>query len=64
MTDTLKVLLKQAWNYYPNDYWSGEYKNGKVTLEQIYKSDSAVEYVTVENMYIENDRDSKKINDN
>lgn len=59
MTDTLKELLKQAWNYYPNDYWSGEYKNGKITLEQIYKSNSAVEYVTVENIYIENDRDSK-----
>lgn len=59
MTDTLKELLKQAWNYYPNDHWSGEYKNGKVTLEQIYKSDSAVDYVTVENIYIENDRDSE-----
>ena len=54
MTDTLKELLSQAWYYHPNDYWSASYKNGTVTLEQIYRTTSAVDWVEIENIHIEN----------
>ncbi len=54
MTDTLKKLLVQAWNYYPFDCWYGTYENGTVSLEQRYKSNSAVEYVEIESIHIEN----------
>ena len=56
MTDTLKELLTQAWNYFPNDYWSGKYENGTITLNQIYKSDSAVDYVSIDSIDIEDDK--------
>lgn len=58
MTDTLKELLKQAWFFYPNDCWSGEYKNGNVTLEQVFKSDSVVDSVRIDRIQIENSPDS------
>jgi hypothetical protein len=54
MTDTLKELLVQAWNYHPSDYWTGSYKNGKVALQQVYKRDSAVEWVEIESIHIDN----------
>lgn len=54
MTDTLKELLRQAWYYYPNDYWSGSYEKGEFSLRQVYKADSAVESVMIESMQIEN----------
>ena len=54
MTDTLKELLAQAWYYYPFDCWSGTYENGTVSLEHVYKSDSAVESVEIESIHIEN----------
>lgn len=56
MTDTLKELLTQAWDYFPNDYWSGKYENGTITLNQIYKSDSAVDYVRIDSIDIEDDK--------
>ncbi len=58
MTDTLRELLGDAWNYYPNDCWSGTYENGEVTLEQVYKEASAVDSVSIDNIYIENKIDS------
>ncbi len=58
MTDTLRELLVQAWNYYPNDCWSGTYENGEFTLQQVYKEISAVESISVDNIYIENKIDS------
>jgi hypothetical protein len=54
MTDTLKELLRQAWYYHPYDYWSGDYENGTVSLQQIYKSPSAIEHVEIEGIQIEN----------
>ncbi len=59
MTDTLKELLRQAWYYHPYDYWSGAYENGTVSLQQIYKTDSAVEWVEIESIHIENKIDSQ-----
>lgn len=60
MTDTLKELLRQAWYYHPYDYWSGAYENGTVTLQQVYKnSNSAVEWVAIDNIHIENVHHSK-----
>lgn len=59
MTDTLKELLRQAWYYHPNDCWSGSYKNGEVTLQQEYKTDSAVESVAIEGMHVENKHHSE-----
>lgn len=59
MTDTLSELLVQAWYYHPYDYWSGTYKNGAVTLRQIYKNDSVIEWVEIESIHIENKIDSK-----
>ena len=59
MTDTLKELLVQAWYYHPYDYWSGAYENGTVSLQQKYKTDSAVEWVEIESIYIENKIDSQ-----
>ncbi len=56
MTDTLDELLHQAWCYYPNDYWSGSYKDGKESLRQVYKADSAVEWVAIESISIKNER--------
>ena len=55
MSDTLKELLYQAYYYHPYDYWSGSYENGTVALQQIYKNDSAVEWVAIENIRIENE---------
>ena len=55
MTDTLEELLTQAWYYFPNDYWSGKYENGMITLNQIYKSDSAVDYVRIDSIDIKKD---------
>ena len=54
MTETLDQLLSQAWYYHPYDYWSGEYDQGIVTLNQIFKAESAVEQVYIENIQIEN----------
>ena len=54
MTETLEELLTQAWYYYPNDYWSGKYENGKVTLNQIFKSDSVIDSVRIESITVEN----------
>lgn len=54
MTDTLKGLLRQAWYYHPYDCWNGSYENGTVTLEQVYKKYSAVEWIAIENIHIEN----------
>ena len=54
MTDTLEELLKQAWYYHPNDYWSGSYENGKITLNQLYKNTSAVEWLEIEKIFVEN----------
>ena len=54
MTDTLKELLKQAINYHPYDYWQGEYENDNFNLKQIYKADSAVEWVRIDSIHIEN----------
>ena len=59
MTDTLGYLLNQAWYYYPRDFWSGSYEDGSTTLNQLYKSDSAVEWIEIEDIYIENKIDSK-----
>ena len=59
MTDTLKELLRQAWYYHPYDYWSGTYENGTVSLQQIYKSYSAVECVEIESIHIENEHHSE-----
>ncbi len=59
MTDTLRELLGDAWNYYPNDCWSGTYENGKVILEQVYKEASVVESVSIDSIHIENNSDSK-----
>ncbi len=58
MTETLRTLLRQAWYYHPNDYWSGHYENGEVTLEQVYKSDSVIESIAIESILIENKIDS------
>ncbi len=55
MTETLKELLRQAWYYYPNDCWFGEYKNGEITLEQAFKANSAVESVEIESIYVVNE---------
>lgn len=54
MTDTLRELLIQAYNYYPNDCWYGTYENGEITLQQVYKADSAVDWVEIEKIYVEN----------
>ena len=59
ITDTLTELLVQAWYYHPYDYWSGSYSNGTLTLNQLYKSDSAVEWVEIKSIHIENKIDSK-----
>lgn len=53
MTETMTQLLQQAWYYHPYDYWSGTYENGTVSLTQVYKSDSAVEWVEIESIHIE-----------
>ncbi len=58
MTETLAELLRQAWYYYPNDFWAGEYENGAVFLRQVYKMDSAVEWVSIDGIHIENKIDS------
>ena len=54
MTDTLKELLRQAWYYAPYDYWNGTYNNGEVTLNRVYNGDSAIEWVEIESIHIEN----------
>ncbi len=54
MSDTLKELLRQAWHYHPNDCWYGTYENDTVTLQQVYKTDSAIEWVAVDRIHIEN----------
>ena len=54
MTDTLKELLRQAWYYAPYDYWDGTYNNGEVTLNRVYNGDSAIEWVEIESIHIEN----------
>ena len=59
MTDTLKELLRQAQYYHPYDYWSGTYENGVMSLQQVYKSDSAVEWVEIESIHIENKTHSR-----
>lgn len=59
MTDTLEELLGQAWYYYPYDFWSGTYENDAVTLRQIFKADSAIEWIEIESMYIENELESQ-----
>ena len=59
MTDNLYELLRRAWYYHPYDCWSGSYKNGTVTLEHVYKTDSAIDTVEIESIYIENKIDSK-----
>lgn len=62
MTDTLEELLGQAWYYFPYDYWSGKYENGTVTLSQVYKRESVVEYVKIDSIHIgENDPTSIRI---
>ncbi len=63
MTDTLRELLGDAWNYYPNDCWSGTYESGEVTLEQVYKEASAIDGVSIDSIHIENiiDSDNNKI---
>ncbi len=55
MTDGLHEQLRQAWYYYPYDYWAGTYENGTVTLSQ--KSDfasTAISAVAVDRLYLEN----------
>ena len=59
MTDTLTELLVQAWYYHPYDYWSGTYKDGAVSLQQVYKADSVVGWVEIESIHIENKIDSQ-----
>lgn len=59
MTDVLEELLRQATVYYPYDYWSGTYKDGKITLEQVYKGDSAVEWVAIDGIRIKNEHHSQ-----
>lgn len=59
MTDTLEELLGQAWYYYPYDFWSGTYENDAVTLRQIFKADSAIEWIEIESMQIENELESQ-----
>ena len=54
MTDTLQGLLRQAWYYYPYDYWDGSYENGEVTLDRICESESLIEWVEIDSIYIEN----------
>ena len=54
MTETLKELLRQAWYYSPYDYWDGTYSNGEVTLNRVYNGDSAIEWVEIESIHIEN----------
>jgi hypothetical protein len=54
MNDDLKELLRQAWYYYPNNCWSGSYENGEISLNHIYESESAVEYVEIRSVEIEN----------
>ena len=54
MTETLKELLRQAWYYAPYDYWDGTYNNGEVTLNRVYNGDSAIEWVEIESIHIEN----------
>ena len=54
MTETLKELLRQAWYYAPYDYWDGTYSNGEVTLNRVYNGDSAIEWVEIESIHIEN----------
>ena len=58
MTDTLAELLRQAWYYYPYDCWQGTYKDGAVTLQQVYKMDSVVDGVVIDSLHIENKIDS------
>lgn len=55
MTETLQELLWQAWYYHPYDYWSGVYENGEGTVQPIYKAASAVEWVTLESISVENE---------
>lgn len=63
MTDTLRGLLEQAWFYYPYDCWYGKYENGSLTLQQVFKADSAVESIVIESIHIENTYDPhNKIN--
>lgn len=59
MTDTLDELLHQAWFYHPNDVWSGTYKDGNVSLQQLYRAGSAVDWVEIENIHVENEHHSK-----
>lgn len=63
LTDALKELIRGAWYHHPNDYWFGIYEDGGVSLQQLYKADSAVEWVTIESINIENkiDSDNNKI---
>ena len=59
MTETLKSLLRQAWYYFPFDCWDGIYKDGVITLDQVFKSDSVVDSVRIEDLRIENKTDPK-----
>ena len=62
MTETLRELLVCAEAYYPNDYWSGVCENGKATLRQVYKNDSAVESVAIKSMYVDSGSSFKNNN--
>jgi hypothetical protein len=59
MTDELKELLRQAWYYYPYDFWSGSYEKGEVTLKRVYRADSAIESVEIADISIVSENDSK-----
>ncbi len=59
MTDVLEGLLCQAWYYHPNDCWTGNYKNGKISLNHIYKTESAVEWVRIDSIHVKNEPHSK-----
>ena len=55
MTDELGSLIRDAWYYYPNDVWSGTYRNGAVTLRRVYEMDSAVADVKIDEVRLGKD---------
>lgn len=55
MTDELSDLLWDAWQYYPNDCYSGTYKNGKIDLKHVYEADSIIRSVQIDSINISNE---------
>jgi hypothetical protein len=55
--DRLGDLLRDAWYYYPYDYYSGTYDNstGTISLERMYEAESGVE-ISVKDFDVKNER--------